>query len=324
MAFVMFLVFRRLLRCFRYARLSAHIRLLLHLSRFGGLSKENIEVGLNGDVYIRGTKVDVNANYPSRHFLLEGIGLCTDLIQRSDSSLSINCSNEIVLHVRGVFLVLSNWQELYIAHEVFYHGCYNIHSTKPFILLDVGYNVGMASLFFASHQNCLAVEGYEPFPATYNAGLRNLSLNQHLKEKINLNNFGLSADDKTLTIDYCEELKGSVGIHGVSRFAANSFSPLKTSRVSIHVKCAALEFQRFANSTKDFNLICKLDCEGSEYEIIASLAKEHLLNLMDIFVIEWHEKGPSDIVFMLKTAGFTVLSLDGNAVNHGMIYAWKD
>jgi ABC-type hemin transport system substrate-binding protein len=54
------------------------------------------------------------------------------------------------------------------------------------------------------------------------------------------------------------------------------------------------------------------------------LAKEHLLNRIDIFVIEWHEKGPSDIVSMLKAAGFTVLSLDGNAVNHGMIYAWKD
>jgi hypothetical protein len=41
-------------------------------------------------------------------------------------------------------------------------------------------------------------------------------------------------------------------------------------------------------------------------------------------MVEWHERGPSELCKLLEAAGFLLLSLDGHALNHGMIYAWKD
>jgi len=303
-------------------RITRNLRALLLLSKYRSLIYSNVEIGESGSVCIKGTTVDLC--HPMRHFILQGFTLASDLVTYCNATLRTDHDDNVILHVNGVSVFLKNWQELFIAHEVFYNECYNIVCRKPFHLIDVGFNVGMSSLFFASQRNCLSINAYEPFPATLQSGLKNLDLNPEFKDKVSLHNYGLASSDRSLVVDYCEELKGSIGINGVASYAKGSkhFSP--TTSVLINLKDATGEFRKLSCLKTSCKIICKLDCEGSEYEIIRSLAADGDLSLVDVFMIEWHEKGPTEISVLLETAGFLVLSLNGHSLSHGMIYAWKE
>ena len=313
---------QRIYRFFRGLRITRHFQALLLLSKYRGINYSDVEVGGRGAVYIKGTTIDLSQ--PDRHFILQGFSLATDLLKYCNATLISDRNNDVILHVHDVSVFLRTWQELFIAHEVFYNQCYNIICNKPFHLIDIGFNVGMSSLFFASQGNCLSIEAYEPFPATLKFGLQNLDLNPKLKNKISLNNYGVAATDRTIVVDYCEELKGSIGIYGVASYANDSNHPSPRTSVSINIKSASSVFKRISSLKSSCKILCKLDCEGSEYEIVRSLAENGDLTLVDIFMIEWHERGPSEICKLLEAAGFLLLSLHGHALNHGMIYAWKD
>jgi FkbM family methyltransferase len=313
---------QRLYRFLCGLRITRNLRALLLLSRYRTLIYSSVEISENGSVYIKGTTVDLN--HPKRHFILQGFTLASDLVTCCKATLRTDHNADVILDVSGISVFLKNWQELFIAHEVFYNGCYNIVCRKPFHLIDVGFNVGMSSLFFASQRNCLSIDAYEPFPKTLESGLKNLDLNTEFKKKISLHNYGVASSDRDLVVDYCEELKGSIGINGVASYAKGSKRFLPMTSVLIHLKDATSEFRRLSSLKASGEIVCKLDCEGSEYEIIRSLAADGALSLVDIFMIEWHEKGPTEISDFLEAAGFLVLSVNAHSLSHGMIYAWKE
>lgn len=313
---------QRLYRFLCGLRITRNLQALLLLSKYRTLIYSHVEISANGSVYIKGTTADLS--HPKRHFILQGFTLASDLVTYCGATLRTDHNGDVILDVNGVSVFLKNWQELFIAHEVFYNGCYNIVCRKSFHLIDVGFNVGMSSLFFASQRNCLSIDAYEPFPKTLESGLKNLDLNPEFKNKISLHNYGIASSDRDLFVDYCEELKGSIGINGVASHAKGSKRFLHTSSVLINLKDATSEFRRLSCLKAACAIVCKLDCEGSEYEIIRSLSADGALSLVDIFMIEWHEKGPTEISVLLEAAGFLVLSINAHSLSHGMIYAWKE
>jgi len=317
----MFLLFRRLYRAARFITKTRNLRLLLLLSNYKGLKCSDFEVLPCEKIYLKGTKIDLVP--PSRHFLLEGYLLYSDLVKSGKAEFLIDQDGELIMHFGSISLFLRSWQELFIAHEIFYQGCYNILIQEPFYFLDIGFNVGIASIFFGAKSNCLAIQAFEPFPATYQRGCQNLNLNSWLKNKVQLHNYGLSFSDNAFRVEYCEELKGSIGVFGISPFAKNSTAPNRAPSVVIYVKEAAKEVRLFLQNKPHAKVVCKIDCEGSEYEILPRLASEGILDSIDIFMIEWHEKGPESLEVLLEKNGFCILSLAPYANNHGMIYAWK-
>ena len=55
-------------------------------------------------------------------------------------------------------------------------------------------------------------------------------------------------------------------------------------------------------------LVCKLDCEGAEFEILTSAPVEALREV-DQLIVEYHYRDPQPIVEVLRAAGLSVSEL---------------
>lgn len=217
-----------------------------------------------------------------------------------------------------VFRLLSR-EELVFLGEIFVDGVYNIIPKGKTIAIDVGMNVGFASIFFAGIKDVQRVYAFEPFSETYKFALGNFRLNNSASRKIRPYNFGLGSTDENRRVDYIPELKGAMSSKGLHP----SFPDLPSKvRTKIAVKDVVGVFGPILSASRDRYKMAKIDCEGSEYDIIARLEECGLLRQLDCLVIEWHYLGPDILISQLKGAGFSVLSRP--TIKHeGLLYAFR-
>lgn len=210
-------------------------------------------------------------------------------------------------------------QEMSILGEIYLNGIYNFTAPGECVVLDIGMNVGLASLYFAQMPSVRAVYGYEPFEPTYRLAIQNFAINTELREKLVPNNFGVAAQDEELTVPYSASLSGSVSIRSV--VPELDQNTLTQERISVR---SASEIVRTISSKHgDCSLVVKLDCEGSEYEIIEALAAAGLLRDVCLFMIEWHRDGPCPLQKTLNANGFGTIAADDHQPNNAMLYAMR-
>jgi FkbM family methyltransferase len=311
----------RLYRAAQYLKLSKRPSALKVLSRYPKLDLSVLETGSDRSrIYIKGTDVEVTAKHCQ--FLLRGSDQVQRLVREAKASLK-SLPDGVLLEVGGVKLKLQNWEELFIATEIFAEGIYNLRLQSPFALLDIGMNVGTTSLFFAGNPACQAIYGFEPFPKTVEKARVNLSLNPDLAGKIHVTAKGVAAREFGTELDFVEEYKGSVGLHGVPGYLRPVLSPAEFEKVRVEFMACADVFAEFVQKHPLTTLVCKLDCEGAEYEILEALARAGLLSRIGYFIIEWHEKGAGPLEAILIENGFCLLSFSPHAPTHSMIYAWQ-
>jgi FkbM family methyltransferase len=269
------------------------------------------------------SKTDVDIESYDRCFLLKGISLVDDLRRLSGAQFEIGERDRVIMTTHGVRISLTCWEELFIAHEVFHRKIYNISVERPFHVIDVGMNTGTSALFFASMAACERVVGYELFEPTLQRAMENISLNPDFGRKIEACAYGLGPTDADLTLDYFPEYKGSIGRGGLPQYSHPQKVKLKQQRENVQIRAVVPVFERLLAEARDREVVCKVDCEGAEYEIISCLARAQLLKDVSVFLIEWHLHGPQPIKKLLVEAGFDCLSLDEDSENHGMLYAFK-
>jgi FkbM family methyltransferase len=233
--------------------------------------------------------------------------------------------NDVVLDVRGVKLYARCLDDLRFIGEVYLRNAYNFLSDSDACVIDIGMNIGLASLFFATKSVVKEVHSFEPFQRTYDRALANISLNPSFSAKISPNNFGLADFDDTRTVFIPDnDDSGYLSIRGVKageqahievRNAASVLTPIVESAVSRGLK-----------------VIAKVDCEGSEFAVFESLESAGILTKISAFMVEWHkgigEKTQSDLIEPLLKHGFIIFDIsassgDGrNAVlGNGFFYA---
>lgn len=312
---------KRIYRALRYTRITLHPEQLAKLSVYRDLPVDQLALNEKGRLVISGTNVDLQSS--SRRFLLEGINLVRDLCRCSGAVFEADGQNRVIINVRGVRLFITCWEELFIAHEVLHRNLYNVVIGEPFHVIDVGMNTGTSALFFASMPGCDRVSGYELFRPTVQRAIENIALNPELKGKIECNAYGLGSTDERLVLDYFPEYKGSVGRNGLPQYAHLKGAKLDRVREAVEIRAVVPVLRQLAHEAGTKKLVCKIDCEGAEYEIISSLAGGGILSSVSVFLIEWHLRGPQEIKKMLVEAGFTCLSLDEDSATHGMLYAFK-
>lgn len=208
-------------------------------------------------------------------------------------------------------------EELFILTEILVSSSYDFDYNGPISVIDIGMNVGFASLFFASKSNVRKVVGFEPFEPTYKASLENFDLNPGLKLKIVPNQFGLGGQEKQLNTLYSYRYKGNVGVHGLTE---SLVAPDETNE-NIEIRNASAVLRPlFDDGTKYF---LKVDCEGSEYEIIPDLDQSGLIERFDFIFLEWH-KGEVNILknILLKNHFFLISERIND--DYGLIYAVKN
>ena len=211
-------------------------------------------------------------------------------------------------------------EDFYILYEVFFEGDYNLSFPSEYVLIDIGMNVGITSLLFASKPEVVKVFAYEPVEATLRQAQKNLDHNLPFSHKITPHAYGLSDHDHSLMIDYSYEWKGSVG---VTQLSDSKKKNATLTPISIELRDVAVEVRKIKDQFPNLPIVIKVDCEGSEYTIIQRLAQEGLLYLADIYLIEWHEKGPEPLQKEFEKIGFRCLSKLPHGSGIGMLYAFK-
>jgi FkbM family methyltransferase len=309
----------RVYRVAQYSRVVKSPGTLWVLSRFPKLETGIFAPGHNGSrLLIRGTDIDPTLN--QFQFLLRGSDRVSRLLCEAKANFKA-LPDGVLVQIGAVNLKLQSWEELFIATEVFVEGIYNLQIPGDFVLIDIGTNVGTTALYFAERPACKFIYGFEPFPKTIAKAEVNLRLNPQLASKIDIRPHGLAARSFSCELDYFEEYKGSVGVNGLPKYVAPDPKKLAHEKVKVNFLAGAEAIAEIAAKHKGTNLICKMDCEGAEYELLESLAAANQLKGIAHFMIEWHQKGPAPIERLLADNGFCYLSFSPHASTFSMIYA---
>jgi FkbM family methyltransferase len=198
---------------------------------------------------------------------------------------------------------------------------YKVHCNSKSILIDIGFNIGATSLFFAQYENVEHIYAFEPFKETYEQAVDNLKLNKNLQNKITAYNYGLSDKEEIKNVLYSKKRSGSMSVMSDFYHSELKVKDMHLSKVTL--KAADKEISNIISKTTN-QIILKMDCEGSEYAIIDLLNKSGVLKDIDCILLEWHFKGTDSILNTLKQNNFTYFSLYDLNENYGMIYAVKD
>lgn len=221
------------------------------------------------------------------------------------------------VRLNGINIRAAIYDDVHFVEEIFYRKAYNVLNRAETCFIDVGMNVGLTSLWFARMANVQEVHAFEPFPETYARALANLRLNPELAEKVRPYNYGLSDQDKEITLAMneagdsgCQSLYNQQGDGSVLlkvRDAASVLGPI----------IAAAE----ANGRQ---IIAKIDCEGSEFDVFPSLARAGLFEKITALLVEWHRLFPGrtqdELFAPLLEAGFLVIDISPDHGN-GFFYA---
>ena len=196
--------------------------------------------------------------------------------------------------------------------EVFAENCYNVDITeKGTIVIDMGMNIGAATLFFAGNDLVEKVYSFEPFPDTYQQAIDNFALNtDKIRDKIHP--FHLAVldweGDKEVSVDTEQTGWRNIFSHNESK-----------QMVTIHCRQAKDVVKEIVEENPGKKVILKVDTEGSEFAIFDSLGQTELLNQIDTIVMEYHND-PEPIISLLKKYHFRY-SMNGN-LNIGTICAF--
>jgi len=190
--------------------------------------------------------------------------------------------NHIVLEYEKIKIIMDDSQDYCAIAECIIGKGYELGLTNDdYCVIDIGANIGDTALYYASLKNVSKVYAYEPFLSTYNKAIKNIALNPDLSDKIQLFNFGVSNENLELFIDAPKNSTFGASINHLQKGG---------DRLEIKDASALLESIIKTHLGKQKNLL-KLDCEGSEYDIVESLDKSGLLSKIDVLIGEWHFSG---------------------------------
>lgn len=216
------------------------------------------------------------------------------------------------------FKLCSN-SDFSIFEEIYLKNAYRISVPAKSILFDIGLNIGMASIYFASNHNIERVYGFEPFVPTYERAIENVNMNSNeIQNKIQTYNYGLSNFEGEKTFQYREDSPGGMRIG----FGSSPIERDQKNAETIRIREAGKEIVRLIHNETDKCFIMKMDIEGSEYDCFENMEKYGLFEKLRIIVMETHDGRADELVDMLERHGFNVYSpYEGGSTMIGMLYA---
>ena len=229
-------------------------------------------------------------------------------------------NNNMFLKINELTIKVETLEELFIVNEVFLENMYKIESKSEYIFFDIGMNVGITSLYLSQFDHIKKIYAFEPLKPTFDCAKINIMLNKKYISKIEAFNFGLSKSDQIVDVAFNPLSKGNVGIKN------NGIELLATKhRERIELKEAGKLLQGIIDNHPSGNFLVKLDCEGSEYDIIENLVNSAMLPLFNIFMIEWHKMDSyktrlNNLIKAFRENNFLVLTIGSLEKETGMIY----
>ncbi len=202
-----------------------------------------------------------------------------------------------------------------IVHEIFIERVYNLSNlSKHTVVVDMGMNIGAASLYFAKNDNVDAVYGFEPFKDTYEQAIHNFGMNSsYIQNKIHPFNYGLLDKNDVLNVDITAEESGWRNI------LSNNDNTHKTKIIS---KDAGEVLRKIIDENEKAPILIKMDVEASEYRIFPRLIEENIFEHVYALLMEYHGNSET-LENMLMEQGFHVFAFGNSGGGIGMLYAIK-
>ena len=243
------------------------------------------------------------------------------LLLNSDfSKVTFSNSDYFLLHINNLYFKVASLSNLAVLYEIFVQNIYNINiSTNNIIVVDIGMNIGAATLYFANQSFTEKVYGFEPFPETYMEANSNMKLNESLLGKVILFNKGVSnVTEKRSIYQFESGLLSASTINNDENTDNKNIKKIDIDLISI------IDLLGMINKNHPENrIMLKIDCEGEEYSIFESLSETEYLNNICCIVVEWHEFGPEKIKTVLNNFNFQYFEIKDSYFNAGLIYAFK-
>ena len=196
---------------------------------------------------------------------------------------------------------------LLIFKEIFMSDVYDVEQLcnelpeNP-VILDIGTNVGFFDILLLSKITVSKIYAYEPVPFNVATFQETINYNTLLQKNIVLHQMAVTGKHQDRLDLYLEDInKNSVDASVLSDFDISHAH-------KISVPCITLSDIIFQNNLKQIDFL-KLDCEGSEFDIIYNTDKA-LIRRIDKMIIEVHnlDNDTNNISFMnnyIQSIGFT-------------------
>lgn len=211
-------------------------------------------------------------------------------------------------------------EEFHILNEVFVKDDYDFMTGSKSIVIDIGANVGITSLFFSRLDYVDKIYAFEPVKDTFEQAQYNMSLNSTVHKMATIKNIGLGKNNRKEVFLFDKEWKGNTGVRGV---ASPSYSNNNNAKeIEVTIASATVEIGEILEENTNRNIIVKMDCEGAEYEILEDLFQSGMIREIDVLLLEWHDKGAASIEKILLDSDFDFFSRKFDSLS-GMIYAFK-
>lgn len=174
---------------------------------------------------------------------------------------------------------LDLYKELFLKEEYRFYS----KNREP-IILDLGSNIGMASIYFKLKYPRSKIYCFEPDPETYLKLEKNIHTNS-LKD-IKIYRKAISSQTKNV---FLYRPIGQKGSEAQSTFFQNISFEKNVSREKIPIE--TIKLSKFILSEKIERIdFLKMDIEGDETNAIIDLDKHDLLNIIEEGIIEYHHE----------------------------------
>lgn len=225
-------------------------------------------------------------------------------------SLDIHDDGHIIFKVNNISIITKNVDEFNNIKDIFSANCYGyfLNDTSEEIVIDIGMNIGGASLYFYNRENVKKVYGFEPFPDTFAEAEENFKLNGIAgTERMEVFPYGVSDVNTHRQVIYNKNMTCGQSTNDEANAKARknyqewkliADSDDKTTEVEVRdIKEIMLKIYE---AHKKENVVLKMDCEGEEYQIMDRLDEEHLLDRIKIIMMEYHYGGEKKLTETLR------------------------
>jgi FkbM family methyltransferase len=207
-----------------------------------------------------------------------------------------------------------------LLEEVFWRRCYRREITEPRhgVMIDIGANIGLVTLDWATRLPGVTIHAYEPYPPTFSSLISNLKANG-LLQKVSLRAEAVGRSGGTMVFP-------AVALSSlVSAYRQDAKDAKSHGSDGARVTTVSLDDVVARCTEGEAISLLKIDTEGAEGEILEG-ASSSTLSRIDQMVIEYHDnlvpQARERCCVVLERAGFQYVARPITP-DSGLLYAWQ-
>lgn len=163
------------------------------------------------------------------------------------------------------------------------YGLSKIDFKENDIVIDIGANIGMVSLYLAKKYPFLKIYAFEPFKISYDSFIKSIKINNISGKTIYPFNKAVTKDGRNIVMETTDLL------NSVSSTVAFKKKESKRDNIIQSITLDNIIETVLSENKQDHIKLLKMDCELSEYEILKNTKIENLKKISYLSA-EFHEK----------------------------------